>query len=290
MPHIQPTTSPKGGNTGSCTAAITYLEKEDKGKELFDREFFFNQHHDLIIPEFAEQIIDHSKLGLRKEDAKFFAMTYSFSEEELEGRTDKQLKEFVKKHFAKDYVAAVKGRDINPDTIMFVAKLEQDRFYKGTDKEVIEGKYKQGQAKEGDNRHIHVLVARNTTENKKISPLTNHRGESAGPVKSGFDRVGFKEQTEKSFDEHFNYNRPLEHKFEYLNSDNRAEKLQELQQRKVKEIPTAPPPPEQQPQELKTGRTIDDGIKINTSTQAGAGSGVNSDIDDIERKSKGRSM
>ncbi len=229
MPHIQPTTSPKGGNTGSSISAVIYLEKEEKDKSLTEREWFFNDKSDIITPNQAINIIDHSTLRLGKDDAKFFSMTYSFSKEELEGRSDQELKDFVKDHFTKDYVSAVKGRDINPDTIMFVAKLEQDRFYKGTDKEVIEGKHKQGQAKEGDNRHIHVLVARNTTEHKKISPLTNHRSESAGPVKSGFDRVGFKEQTEKSFDKHFNYNRPLEQTFDYLRSENKEEKLQELQ-------------------------------------------------------------
>lgn len=219
MPHIHPTTSPKGGNTGSCAGAIQYLEKENQDKDLMDREQFFNNDKDIILSGEAISIVDPNKQGMKKDDAKFYSMTYSFSEQELEGRTDDELKQFVKDNFTKDYAGSVKGRDIDPDTIQYVAKLEYERAYKGTDQAVKDGIVSQGDKKPGDNRHIHVLVSRKTTDNKKISPLTNHRNEGKGSVKSGFDRIGFKEQTEKSFDKHFEYERPLEQKYEYLRAN-----------------------------------------------------------------------
>ena len=223
MPHIHPTTSPKGGNTSSSYAAINYLEKENKEKDWLTRQYFFNAHEDRSLPNRAVEIIDHSRQGLKKTDAKFFSVTYSFSQDELKGRTDRELKEFVVGNFSSDYATAVKGRDIDPSTIQYVAKLEYNRAYKGKDLEVKEGRVKQGDLKPGDNRHIHVLVARNTSENKKISPLTNHRNSSKGAVKSGFDRIGFKDQTEKSFDDFFRYERSLNETYSYLRSDNKEE-------------------------------------------------------------------
>lgn len=236
MPHIHPTTSPKGGNKGSSSSAVQYLEKENENVPLLEQERFFNNEKDYILPESAEQIIDHNTKGLKKDDAKFFSVTYSFSKEELEGRSDQELKDFVRSNFTKDYAGAVSGREIDPNTIMYVAKLEQHRHYKGTDEEVKNGLKEQGQPKEGDNRHVHILVARKTSDNKSISPLTNHKTAGNGVVKSGFDRIGFKDQTEKSFDKHFKYDRPLEQSYAYLRADNKEELSQQQEQTKQAQL------------------------------------------------------
>lgn len=234
MPHIQPTISDKGSNTGSSESAVYYLEKENENKPLFEKENFFNDNYDTILPQHAIAEIDHNHKALGKNDAKFYAMSYSFSEEELRGRSDADLKRYVKENFTKDYSKAVKGRDIQPETIKYIAKLEQYRYYKGTDENVKSGLFKQGTPKAGDQRHIHVLVARKTTDNKKVSPLSNHRTASKGPVKSGFDRVGFKNDIEKSFDKHFTYDRPKEQTFDYLNAQSKLTKTVEVVQEQQK--------------------------------------------------------
>jgi len=275
MPHIQPTTSDKGSNTGSCESAVYYLEKENKDEPFFEREDFFNDDYNTILPEEAISEIDHNHKALGKNDAKFYAMTYSFSEAELKGKSDKELKEYVKENFTKDYCNAVKGREIKPETIKYVAKLEEFRYYKGTDEDVKNGIFKQGTPKPGDNRHIHILVARKTTDNKKVSPLSNHRTASKGPVKSGFDRVGFKNDIEKSFDKHFTYDRPKEQTFDYLNAQSKLTdkekeqqkqaleqvKEQEKEQQKQQEIAQQKEQQKQQAIKQAVGKESQQGIK-----------------------------
>ena len=217
MPHIKFQSSPlkSGNNHGSCGQLLGYLEKEDKNREEGDElKGFFNDKSDHLNAENAKQTVEHGlyKKGLKNDADKFFSVTMSFSKEELKDKSNEELKEFAKDQFAKMYGGAVKGREIDPENIAWVAKLEEERKYKGTDQEVKDGLAKSGESKEkeeGDQRHIHFVVARKTLDDKQISPMSNHfrAGADTGAVKSGFDQDYFKFECEKQFDKKFNHER-----------------------------------------------------------------------------------
>lgn len=221
MPHIKfASINTKYGNSGSCQMSVDYLSKENEGKELNGQEEFFNDKQDFIGKESARKTIDSApKQGIRGDDAKYFEVIVSFDKNELKGKSDEQIKEYVKEKFPQVYADSVKGKEVDKDKLVWVAKLERERKYKGTDEEVKNGKAKSGEKKEGDQRHVHIIIARKTEDNKMgISPLTNYRKESKGVIKSGFDRNNFRNKSESEFDKKFNYDRPKEQSFNYLNT------------------------------------------------------------------------
>jgi len=216
MPYIKiPPVNKKHGNSETCKALVNYLEKENKNKPEENQELFFNQHEDYIGKTKAERLIAHNVEALGKKDAKFYEVIVSFSKPELKGKTDEGLRQYIKNNFAQDYAKSVNGREIDPNSIVFVAKLERDRKYKGIDSEVLEGTKKKGELKDGDNRHFHVIIARKTLNGRKISPLTHHINTTKGTVTGGFSQNGLKQNIEDSFDQSFKYERGLEEKFSY---------------------------------------------------------------------------
>jgi hypothetical protein len=229
MPYIKiPPVNDKHGNSGTCKKLVEYLEKENKMKSEEHKEYFFNQSDNLIGKTKAEKLIAHDITTLGKKDAKFYEIIVSFSKSELKGKTDQDIKKYIKDNFAKDYSKSVNGKDIDPNSIVFVAKLEAERKYKGYDKEVLEGKKKKGELKDGDNRHVHIIVARKTLTGRKISPLTNHINTTKGTVKGGFSQNGLKQNIEDSFDINFKYERKLEEKFVFntLSEDEKSIKVE----------------------------------------------------------------
>lgn len=232
MPYIKlPPVNTKHGNSGTCKNLVNYLEKENKNKVSESQELFFNQNDELIGKTKAERIIAHDVTTLGKKDAKFYEVIVSFSKAELKGRTDQDLKDYIKNNFAQDYAKSVNGKDIDPNSIVFVAKLEKERKYKGVDNEVLEGNKKKGQLKDGDNRHVHVIVARKTLNGRKISPLTHHINTTKGTVKGGFSQNGLKQHIEESFDKAFKYERSIEEKFSFnaLTEEQKIVKKQEVE-------------------------------------------------------------
>lgn len=219
MPYVKPLpVNTKTNNASGCRMSINYLEKENKNKSILEKEPFFNDTSSFATAKEVEFKIDEHKKGLKNTDSKYYEVVISFSKEELKGKSDKDLREYIKKEFPKAYTGAVNGKEVDTKQLTWFAKLERDRKYNGTDKEVKEGKAKSGQLKEGDQRHFHILVARKTKDEKyKISPLTNHIDTKKGAVKGGFERVKFAENIEKSFDKHFKYERSQEQSFQYRN-------------------------------------------------------------------------
>lgn len=212
--------SPSGSatNTSSCSPMVTYLEKEDQDKGI-DKEFFFNQRNDMVPGHVVKTEIDSRKKNLGKNDAKFYSGSINFSQEELAFlNNDKaKIKNYVCEVF-RLYAANFNREGLNIDNINWFGKLEDNRYYKGTDQEVIEGKNKVGDIKPELNTHVHFIVGRKSVDNQlKLSPKTNHRSTKSGAVKGGFDRERFIIGCEKLFDEMFQYNRPEEHTYKYQN-------------------------------------------------------------------------
>lgn len=66
--------------------------------------------------------------------------------------------------------------------------------------------------------HCHLIVSRKDQSNqKKLSPLTNHKNTEKGTVTGGFDRVNLFQRAEQGFNKLFGYDRQLSESFEYAN-------------------------------------------------------------------------
>jgi hypothetical protein len=239
------------GNAGSCKQYIAYLEKENEGKGITEQEYFFNDKSDFIAGQKAQDLIDNApKQGIRGKDAKYFEVIMSFTSAELNGKSDQEIKDFVKETFPKIYAESVKGKTVDPDQLIWVAKLEQERKYKTTNPETKAGLKKKGELKEGDQRHLHIIVSRKTSDNKtSISPLSTYMEGSKGVIKSGFERNHLRQAYETAFDKKFAYNRPLEKTFKYQNAmkNGTTEEKKEMQQR-LNEIKQQQQPEQKQDQ------------------------------------------
>src|ERR1017187_8419296 len=84
-------------NTGSCGQYVKYLCKEDKEKDQ-DRELFFNQDRDDVLPEEVSKSIDSDRSGLKKTDAKFYSIIIAPEDRELEHIVwdKKKLKDYAR--------------------------------------------------------------------------------------------------------------------------------------------------------------------------------------------------
>lgn len=217
MPYLKfDKPSGSAGNKGTCGDFISYLSKEDFKDDPTSKEFLFNHTCNLIPDYNAINAIDGNRKGLGRNDAKFYTGSINFSEDELQfiGNDPDRIKEYsikVMEQYAQNFNRGITINDLN-----WFAKIEQNRYFKGDDPEVIAGTSKQGEVKKGLNTHVHFIVGRKTLDGlKKISPKTNHRDTHKGPIKGGFNRDEFKQQCENIFDEMFGYLRPLEESYEY---------------------------------------------------------------------------
>ena len=191
--------------------------------------------------------IEKKKKKLGANDAKYFAPTISFSEYELQhiaflasGKSNlnsvwdlslmeleeynRLIREYGRKvmdNYALNFNRQDKGVQTGADLVYF-GKIEHFRKFKGTDKDVIKGKVKSGTFKPGLQSHIHCIVSRkDRTQKLKLSPTCNEKltsrtiGENEYQV--GFDRVKWIDMNEKTFDEHFKYQRKDLEKFKNQN-------------------------------------------------------------------------
>lgn len=197
-------------NTGSCYNVAYYLEHEDylRMQDGSYVEPFFSQKSDDFRKKHFVPLMDNNKAKLCRKDAKFYVLTVSPSQEEIEhmGNTARErsqaFKQFIREKVIPIYAAGFE-KDLTADDILYFAKIHHSRK-SGTDRQM----------------HAHIVVSRKTKDNKiKISPRTNHRkGKNAGIVKSGFDRTVFYQKIEESFDHFFSYSRKFTESFAYLNT------------------------------------------------------------------------
>lgn len=200
----------KYANSGSCFGTVSYLrhedaERQEQGQQV---EAFFNHDKDNVKSKEVTNTIDSNKAKLCKSDAKFFVITVSPSKEELKsmGNTPQErvtafrdyIRNDVMQNYAKGFNKGLESKDI-----VYFAKIHHER--------------KAG--KEND-MHAHIIVSRkDITNTKKISPMTNHKGEkNAGTAQGGFNRTEFYKTAEQSFDRKFTHERDYKESFEYLNA------------------------------------------------------------------------
>ena len=217
--NIKIVSSSKGSNKGSSAQVAFYLEKENMGKPLSEREWFFSHEKDKVGLRKVVESLDKNKKHLGRNDAKFFMVVISPSEEELDHIDHDKEKLRAYTRDVMDEYAGNFGKGLKGDDLMYFAKIEDNRYYRGDDEAVKNGLAKQGDIKPGAQTHIHVLVSRKCKNNKhKLSPLSRHRNTQKGPVKGGFTRTDFYEKAEKAFDKRFGYGRKIEDSFTYRNT------------------------------------------------------------------------
>lgn len=262
MPISKPHSTLGADNKGSCSNLAIYLEKENEEldklikksssmNEIFQlenrKQGFFTSSEINISTIDVISSIDNNKRKLGANDAKYFAPTISFSENELSHiaflATGKRevtsvlelnsseleqfnnlIREYGRKamdNYALNFNRQDKGIKSGADLVYF-GKIEHFRKFKGTDKEVIDGKEISGQYKKGLQSHIHIIVSRkDKTQLLKLSPTCNEKQTNRkignNEYQVGFDRVKWISSNEKNFDEHFNYKRKEIEKFENQN-------------------------------------------------------------------------
>lgn len=234
--HVKIQNSGKGGNSGSCGGYVNYLEKENENKLEHEKENFFSHDRDNVKGFEVIESIDNNRKKLGKDEAKFYSVTLSPSQDELKhiGNDKEKIKDFtraVMDDYAKNFNRGIEGKDL-----VYYAKIEQDRTYKGKDKEVKQNKVKQKTPKDGLQTHVHVIVSRkDKTQKLKLSPLSNTRNKKVmfqgKEIQKGFDRSKFCNKVEQTFDKETSYNRAIEDTFAYkLEQKNLSteEKIQQL--------------------------------------------------------------
>lgn len=214
-----------GGSSGSCGGLVEYLEKEQAG-------LWFSQEREQLAGHEVVAGIDHNKRNLGREDAKYYQVILAPSQAELAhiGSDPQKLQAFTRATM--EQYAANFGKGIESKDLVWFAKIEHSRSFDHTDRAVQLGEQQKGVAKTGDQTHIHVIVSRTENlreyvEGKKngqherknpyhLSPLTNHKATTKGPVVGGFERNRFSQATEQTFDQAFSYERKLTESFRFL--------------------------------------------------------------------------
>ncbi|RXG30684.1 DUF5712 family protein [Leeuwenhoekiella marinoflava] len=280
MPISKPHSTLGAENTGSCSSLANYLDKENRELELLinkenslkeinqfqnrKQDFFNHNRTDIGLVEVIDSI-DNNRRKLGKKDAKYYAPTISFSQAELNHlvslATDKKevtdvwqlnseelkkyndiLKIYIKKvmdNYAENFNRQSKGLHTGQG-LVYYAKIEHFRKFKGTDPEVVEGVFKNGDYKPGLNSHAHVIVSRkDKTQLLKLDPTTKERSTQrsigGNAYQVGFDRTKWTEKNEKAFDLLFNYRRPEREKFRNQNIlKNGSPRERDVVNRKIK--------------------------------------------------------
>ena len=197
-------------NAGSSRQLASYMEHEDleRMEKGIYTDGFFNLTDDNIYKSKVIKDIDTNIGQLLKTDAKFFAIHVSPSESELRamGNTEQEkaqaMKRYIREVFIPEYAKNF-NKGLSEADIKFYGKIHFDRSR--SDNEL--------------NMHCHLIVIRkDQTNKKKLSPLTNHKNTKNGVIKGGFDRVNLFQQAEQGFDKIFSYNRQQTESFDYLNT------------------------------------------------------------------------
>ena len=215
------------GGKGSCIGLVQYLEKEGKGN-------WFTHDKENIAASVVTPAIDRNVRYLGQQDEKYYQVIFSPSQAEQKhmGNNPVQLQAFTRE--AMQTYAAQFGKGIKSEDLVWFGKIEHERSFSHTNKAVQQQQKTEGQAKEGPQMHVHIIVSRTEDlaryQHKKqtgeidrknplkLSPATNHRATSLGAVQGGFDRSGFKQAVEQQFDRQFAYERPLTQTYQYANT------------------------------------------------------------------------
>ena len=176
-------------NSGSCKSLIEYLSKENEKLPLDEKELFFNHQEAELSSNAVLKMIDNNTKGIAKGRTKFHSLVIAPDPQELQHikHSPDALKQYtceVMKVYAQTFKLK-DGKVLALDNLVWAAKLERER---------------NGERKDGNNMHIHVIVSARDKEQKiSLSPNVNN--------KQRFNRVQFCIKSEQAFDKLYHYHR-----------------------------------------------------------------------------------
>lgn len=186
-------------NKSSAARLGNYLNKEPSSKQ--EKGIFFNAQGDFDKKDVVESI-DNNVKGLTKKDDKFHSLVIAPSAKELEhiGNDNSKLKAFtiacMEKYAANFNING--GKKLSEKDLVWYAAIHQNRAYKGTDLEVLNGQKKSGDLKEGLQTHIHVVVSARDNEQKiTLNPNTSNRNR--------FKMTAWFEANQRQFNQQFDF-------------------------------------------------------------------------------------
>lgn len=142
--YITITAQKLGGSYSPSSAGfVDYLGKENQGVEEEGMEHFFNQYGDGISAEEVVLEIDSNTAKLEKTEPRFYSITVSPSKYELNKLRDanEDLKKYTReimKDYVKSFNREINGRPVTVDDIKYYAKIEHQRTFTGTDRQIRE--------------------------------------------------------------------------------------------------------------------------------------------------------
>lgn len=247
--YINITDSKTANNKGSSGELVHYLEKENRIENKLEQEHWFNHEGRSFEPYEVRYAIDGNVAKLGKVDAKFFLINISPSQKELKHLADKygvtdireQLKCYAER-LMDEYARNFKREGVNSaKDLLWFGKVENHRYYGYKDKEVINGKKKRGELKDGNQLHVQIIVSRKDVTNSiKLSPMNNSRGRNEQHSKKlgQFNRVAFKQCGEDLFDRIFDFDRQLKDRMAYANIKKNGSLEQRMQLDVLLNIPS----------------------------------------------------
>jgi hypothetical protein len=139
--------------SGSSSGLVAYLEKEVQGQ------WFSLDREDVPAAE-VTQILDQNKRNLNRDADKYYQVILAPSQAELRhiDSDPKKLRTYTRA--AMEQYAANFGKGIEGCDLVYFAKVEHERTTNSQDRVVQLGDMARGQAKPGDQTHIHVIVSR----------------------------------------------------------------------------------------------------------------------------------
>ena len=216
-----------GQNTGSCSGYAKYLEHENEEKIMSgmrqDVIPFYDSSARQVNRREVVRSLDSNTRQLHRDDAKFYSVIISFSEDEVKAMGESRLEILSNVHDVVENTMDLYARNFHCKGV----RSHTDLKYYYTIHEYREG-FTPG-------LHAHIIVSRkDVTNTLKLSPMSNHRGRSSGVIKRGFDRDTFYRSCEASFDKTIGFNRSLDMSYDYFNTmkhgnmERREEMIREL--------------------------------------------------------------
>ena len=200
-----------GHNSGSCGGYAAYLEHENIEQAeagMHDQQIpFFNPFGAPVDRLVVVKSLDRNTTQLHRDDAKFYSVILSFSEDEVKSMGGSRNEVLTSVHNVVERTMDQYAKNFHCDGVNSHADL---KYY------YIIHEYRSGFE---PGLHVHVIVSRKDATNRfKLSPMTNHRGGSSGVIKRGFDRDSFYRACEKIFDKTTGFDRSLEKSYDYFNT------------------------------------------------------------------------
>ncbi|SFN89947.1 MobB family relaxase [Salegentibacter flavus] len=122
---------------------ISYLEKENSGKSLDQKTYFFNHQEHQITDKEVVKKIDANTAKLGKKIPKYYSVTLNPSQRELRHIKEnpeklKLLTRKIMEDYARCFNREIDGRPVSVSDIIYFAKIEHTRFYSEKDLQVRE--------------------------------------------------------------------------------------------------------------------------------------------------------